>query len=47
MKLKVLKRVLSRRLHWHLVILLTIDFYYRAILNEIIHYKALRKVSGM
>lgn len=47
MKLKVLKRALSRRLRRHLAISLAIDFGYRAMLNEIIHEKALGEVSGM
>lgn len=37
MKLRVLKRVLSRRLHWHPVISLTISSDHRAMLNEMIH----------
>lgn len=41
MKLKVLKRALSRRLHRHLAISSSIDSGYRATLNEIIHGKAL------
>lgn len=43
MKLKVLKRALSRRLHRHLAISSSIDSGYRATLNEIIHGKALER----